>query len=325
MRADRLLSIILILKNRKQLSAKALAVELEVSERTIYRDMDALSGAGVPVYSIHGPRGGFCLDPQFQTDLTGLSAGEIRELFINRLPGPLTELGMGDHSNHVFQKLLSALPSFHQEIADQVHKRIHVDPVQWFRPSESTPHLRKLEEAMWRNCRVQVVYRGKQGDRFDGEVAPYGLVAKTSIWYLVGESEGQIRVFRASRFQSVSHTEAFFTCPETFDVAEFWTDWCRQFEQSLPVYPVELNLSPEACRVLPQVVGETAHVYLKDGERVNDNGWVRTTISFETLEEACRKVMGFGATVEVVAPLELRRRIREQADELASFYRMKEE
>jgi len=231
MRADRLLAIILLLQKRKLVTAKELSEQLELSERTIYRDIDALSSSGIPVYAMRGQFGGFALDNDFRVDLTGLQLEEVMDLFVNRFPGPLYDLGMGTKSDSIMRKLLASLPSSHRYQADQVNKRIHVDPVPWFQPREEATFLSILEQAMWVNSAVRFIYQEDGEDIIrNGVVYPYGLVAKTTIWYLVGESEGKVQVFRVSRFLTIEMAEQKFICPKEFDVAHFWKEWCREKE-----------------------------------------------------------------------------------------------
>ncbi len=201
MRADRLLSILLLLQTRGRITAGRLAEMLEVSERTIYRDLDALSAAGIPVYAERGPGGGCALTDGYRTNLTGLTETEIRTLFVPGVHGPLADLGLGRVLEDALLKLMAALPSVHRHDAQRVRQRLLLDAAGWFRGEEPVPYLHTVQEAIWQDRALMLTYRRPDGVNTERLVDPYGLVAKASIWYLVAldRAAAEMRVFRVSR------------------------------------------------------------------------------------------------------------------------------
>ncbi len=212
MRADRLLSLLLLLQNRGLMTAPGLAAELEVSVRTVYRDIEALGAAGVPVRAERGPQGGYRLMAGYRTRLTGLTDAEAGSLFLAGLPGPAGDLGLGAVLASAQLKVEAALPG---ELADQarrVRERFHLDAPAWFRDADPVPHLERIAGAVWERRVLRTRYRRWRGE-VDREVRPLGLVLKGGIWYLVALSEGVVRTYRVSRFQAVEETGEVFTRP----------------------------------------------------------------------------------------------------------------
>lgn len=320
MRADRLLSILLILQSSGRTTAQDLAERLEVSERTIYRDLDALSAAGVPVYAERGPGGGCILAEDYRTNLTGLNEGEVRALFMSGGAAALHDLGLGRTSDDAMLKLFAALPAAYRRDAERARQRLHLDAAGWNRPEEEVPFLRVLQEAVWQDRKLCLVHRRGDGDFVERIVSPYGLVAKASVWYLVAAVEGDIRTFRVSRIQSVLLIEEHFERPADFDLAAFWTAWCVQFKTNLPQYPVTIRIKQETLPWLHHVFGEGIHSKLKRAAPPDSEGRVTLTFNFETLEGARGRLLGLGTMVEVLEPLELRENIFNLAAELVAFY-----
>jgi predicted DNA-binding transcriptional regulator YafY len=182
MRADRLLAILMLLQSKGRMTARALAEELEVSERTVYRDMDALGMAGVPVMAERGPGGGCALLDGYRTNLTGLTEGEVRALLMSRVTGPLAELGMHDAGEAALRKLSAALPAPHRHTLEQMRARIHVDPAGWAHLEEPVPYLALAQEAVWQDRRLRCIYRREDGSRVRRCLDPYGLEANGHIW-----------------------------------------------------------------------------------------------------------------------------------------------
>lgn len=198
MRASRLLSILILLQLRGRLTASDLAIEFEVSERTIYRDIDALSAAGVPIYGDRGPGGGFQLLDGYRTRLTGLSTGEAEAAMMIGLPGPAAELGLGTEASAARNKLMSALPDAGAALADRMAARFHLDPIDWYRGSEALPYLPTIARAVLDQRTLRMRYESWQGVR-DWNVEPLGLVLKAGIWYLAARGAEKVRVFRVSQ------------------------------------------------------------------------------------------------------------------------------
>ena len=234
MRASRLLSIMMLLQARGRMSAEALADELEVSVRTIYRDIDQLSAAGVPVYADIGRNGGFALLDGWRTRLTGLTAPEARALFLSGLPGPASELGLGDEVAAAELKLLAALPADWQSEATRMSSRFHLDPKGWFSTGPRPEFLKAVAEAVWTERRILITYDSwtQVSERL---VEPLGLVLKGGVWYLVGRRESGMRTYRLSQIQALTLTDEQFERPAEFDLPRHWQESTAAFEREVYV------------------------------------------------------------------------------------------
>ena len=321
MRADRLLSMLLLLQANRRITAQKLAEKLEVSERTIYRDLEALSAAGVPVYAERGPGGGCALLGDYRTTLTGLNEADVRTLLLSGVPRPLADLGLDKALEVALLKLVAALPSARRPDAEEARQRLHLDAAGWNTPAiDETPHLRLLQEAIWQERKVRLHYRTRSRIVNERLVEPLGLVAKTNVWYLVCRTGGEMRVYRVSRMQSVALTDDPFERPADFDLAAYWADWCAGFRATLGQYPTVLRLAPEAIPILSHFFGEGAHALIDEGGPPDAAGWVIVRPIFETLEAACGTALSLGIWVEVLEPAELRERIVSQAAAIVAFY-----
>ena len=213
MRADRLLATLLLIQTRGKTTAGELSKELEVSERTVYRDLDALSAAGVPVYAERGPGGGVALLEGYETRLTGLKEAEVRALsqVLSSLsvPGSLVDLGLGGALESALLKLSAALPAMHRGSAQGTRGHVHLDTARWFAPTELVPHLQTVQEAVWGERRLRLVYCADDGGARARVLKPYGLVAKVGVWYVVGKTARGTRVYRVSRIREAELGEPF--------------------------------------------------------------------------------------------------------------------
>jgi len=258
-RADRLLSLLMLLQARGRMTAQELAEELEVSLRTIYRDMDALSAAGVPVYAERGPGGGCALIDDYRTNLTGLTGDEVRALFMLSIPAALNELGVSQELKAALQKLAAALPAARRHDQELVRQRIYLDWSGWSQPEEPALHLQTIQRAVWEDYRLHLAYRvqmGPHAGQFERLVDPYGLVAKAGAWHLVCAGDGRLRVYRVSQVLEARVAGERFTRPPDFDLAAFWQSWCAGQEENRPSYPVTVRVSPGLVPYLPLVFGE---------------------------------------------------------------------
>lgn len=321
MRADRLITLLMLLQTNGRMTAQELADRLEVSPRTIYRDLDALSASGVPVYAERGPQGGCMLMEQYRTNLTGLKESEVRALFMFTVPGLLAELGADKDSESALLKLQAALPAPFQKDAAQVRQRLHLDPAPWFHPPEPAPYLALVQDAIWAERRLRMRYRRGDGQWVKRLLDPYGLVAKASVWYVVGSiNRGQIVVYRVSRIQEAEMTDGRFQRPDDFNLAEFWETWRSRFEARQQAVTVILHVPPAGVPALVQQFGEGAVPLITAAEPVAEDGTVRLSWSFASEDDACRALMGMGTAVSVVSPPSLREKIAAQARKLLLLY-----
>ncbi|MEW5958253.1 MAG: YafY family protein [Chloroflexota bacterium] len=320
MRADRLISMLMLLQTRGRMTADELAERLEVSSRTVYRDLDALSAAGVPIYSERGPQGGIALLENYRTNLTGLTRQEVQALFMFTVPGLFTDLQVNKTQQAASLKLLAALPAPFRQDVELVRQYVHLDPAGWFQPAEPIPYLPLLQAAVWQQQRLRIVYRRGDGEWVKRLVDPYGLVAKAGVWYLVGAVSGHLYVYRVSRLQEAALADSRFERLETFDLAGFWADWCARFEAGHTTFKVALRLAPGGVSSLIEVFGEGIHPLLEQGGAVDADGWLRLSLTFESPEAACRQLLGLGPIIEVVSPQALRDRMLELSKTLVSLY-----
>ena len=319
MRADRLLSLMMLLQTRKQMTAEALATELEVSKRTIYRDIDALSATGVPIYANGGPGGGYALLDSYRTTLTGLNEAEIQALFMLTIPGPISDLDVSRQLKTTILKLTSTLPEHYQSQSDYIRQRLHLDAARWFQPDEPTPHLKVVQEAAWQDYQLYLTYRRRDGTLSQRTVSPYGLVAKAGIWYLVAATDSGMRVYRVSRIETIELTQSHFVRSQDFNLVDFWTKWAAEYEASLPKYPVTLGIGPELAPKLPYILGEGVRPLI-DQAKPDANGQLILNYTFERMEEARMFVLGMGASAEVITPEELRSSVLKFATDIADAY-----
>ncbi len=322
MRADRLLSLLMLLQARGRMPAAQLAAELEVSVRTIYRDMDALSAAGVPVYAERGPRGGCALLDGYRTSLTGLTQDEVRALFVLSVPDVLDELGMSGELRAALRKLMAALPAARRSDEEQVRARIYLDWSGRGPAAGPAPHLPALQRATWEDERIHITYRSLVGPHvlmLERTVEPYGLVARAGVWHLVYGFEGALRVLRAGQVLAATPTAEHFTRPPDFDLAAFWEGWRAREAENRPEFHATVRAAPALAALLPLYFGEPLRAALAQATPDAD-GWVQITLPFERFEEARERLLGFGSAVEVLSPPALRLSVLDYARQIVRFY-----
>ena len=278
MRADRLLSILLLLQVHRRLTARELAKRLEVSERTIHRDMEALSAAGVPVTAERGAGGGWALLEDYRTNLTGLNEAEIQALFLTKPPRLLADLGLDKASDAALIKLLAALPSMSRRGAEHARQRIYVDTGGWRQPEEAFPFLSTLQEAVWQERKLRLTYQRSDGAGVERLVDPLGLVAKGSVWYLVAAVEGEMRTYRVSRMQGVTVTDEPCVRPPDFDLAAYWAQSTADFKANLPRYPATLRVDPA---ILPRIRQGGRYTRIEHEYPPDADGWIKLSMDFE--------------------------------------------
>lgn len=317
MRADRLLSIMLNLQVHRRLTARELARKLEVSERTIHRDMEALSTAGVPVAAERGMGGGWMLMEGYRTNLTGLNEAETQTLFLLKPSQLLTDLGLSKASEAALIKLLAALPALSRHNAEYARQRIHVDVTGWSRTEEPVPHLHTLQEAIWQGRKIFFTYGQSAECIVERRADPLGLVAKGSVWYLVAAVEDELRSYRVSRIQTVSVLDETCARPHDFDLATYWEQSSRQFKANLPRYQATARVHPS---IFPRLryAGRFAHV--EHANEPDEDGWIHVSLRFDVEEMACEYALSFGAQLEVLEPQALREKVVKMAQSVITFY-----
>ena len=320
MRADRLLSLLMLLQARGKMTAQKLAEELEVSVRTIYRDIDALSIAGVPVYCERGPGGGCSLLDSYRTTLTGLTEDEVRALFTLSIPAPLSDLGLDHDLRAALLKLAAALPDSRRGDEERVRQRIHIDPTGWFEANEPVPHLRTVQQAAWTDRMLDLVYRMPFDALAEWVVAPYGLVAKAGDWYLVCARRGHIRTLRMSLVWDARKRAESFERPPGFDLAAYWQAWSAAYETKRARYPVTVRVAPELVPYLPHFYGEAMHEAIAQAGPPDATGWLTMCLTFDTLEAARKELLNHGRAVEVLEPRALRDSVEDYARQTVSLY-----
>ncbi|HEY2870515.1 MAG TPA: YafY family protein [Reyranella sp.] len=308
MRASRLLSILLMLQTRGRLTAESLAGTFEVSVRTVYRDIEQLSAAGVPVYADRGPGGGFQLLDGFRTKLTGLTENEAETLFLSGLPGPATQLGLADQLLSAQLKLSAALPERSRTSAQKMAQRFHLDPVGWFKSPDQARLLPTLAHAVWTETVVEIGYRRAQST-VTRRIHPLGLVLKAGNWYVVAERSGERRTYRVSNIEALTPTGDGFTRPKDFDLVRFWTESSRAFEVGLYREQAVLRASPRAMMRLERLGATVMDAARETAEAPDDEGWVRVTIPIESIDQAAIDLLMLGTEAEILKPRDLRRRI----------------
>ncbi|RST15895.1 WYL domain-containing protein [Streptomyces sp. WAC05374] len=320
MRADRLLSLLLLLQNRGRMTAPELAAELEVSVRTVYRDIEALGAAGVPVRADRGPEGGYRLVDGYRTRLTGLTDAEATSLFLTGAPGPARDLGLGAVLATARLKLEAALPAELAEQARRVRDRFHLDAPAWFRDADPVPYLEPIARAVWEQRVLRAHYR-RWGGEVRRELRPLGIVLKGGIWYLVAMAEAEaVRTYRIARFLAVEATGEVFERPGGFGLAAYWEESARRLEAALHRGTALLRISPRAQRLLPMRFGAVG-VRALDGAGAPDaEGWVRVELPVETEAVAVGDLLALGTDAEVLGPPELRRAVAEAVAVLAGRY-----
>jgi len=318
MRADRLLSILLLLQVNRRLTARDLAARLEVSERTIHRDMEALSAAGFPVFAERGIGGGWMLVEGYKTNLTGLNRDEIQALFLTKPLRLLADLGLKKASDAALIKLSAALPAAHRDNAEQARQRIHIDATGWNHSSESIQFLPVLQEAVWQERKVHFTYeRGGGCDSVERLADPLGLVAKGNAWYLVAAVDGEIRSYRVSRVVEAQLTDDPCIRPNDFDLAGYWEQSTVNFKAQLPRYTAIVRAHPD---VFPRLRFAGRFARIGQAEPPDADGWIRVTLRFDVEEMAVEWALSFGSKIEVLEPTTLRKKVIGAAESVLAFY-----
>jgi predicted DNA-binding transcriptional regulator YafY len=318
-RASRLVTLLLLLQTRGQLTAAELAEELEVSERTIHRDVDALSESGVPIYAERGPHGGIRLVDGYRTRLTGMTPEEAEALFLAGMPGPAAELGLGTVVAAAQLKVLASLPPELRARASRLVERFHLDASEWFHASQPVPHLAAISDAVWSGTRIAIDY-----ERGDGAVRrvldPLGVVLKGGIWYVVAQVAEQLRTYRVSRVVATEPTTERFERPDDFDLAAYWAESAAAFERDAPRIEVVVRVHPDHVGRLRSAVGGSVMNAAQSVETTDPDGWLGLRLRLDWPEEAAGVLLSAGPGVDVVSPPEIRREVAAIARDVAARY-----
>lgn len=314
MRASRLLSILMLLQLRERLTAEALAAEFEVSVRTIYRDIDRLAEAGVPVYADRGPGGGFRLVDGYRTRLTGLASDEAEAMFMIGLPGPAAALGMGPAASNAGRKMLAALPRASGDVAGRMGARFHLDPVDWYRDDAPLRQLPAIARAVLDQTPLAMTYDSWRGVR-ERVVEPLGLVLKAGAWYLVARSDGVARIYKVANILQHAVRDARFERPADFDLAAWWSAETARFEAGLRPGIAQLRATALGLKRLAQL-GAFAQRAVTAAGAPDDDGWSHVALPIETIDHAALTLLGIGPEIIVLEPEALRDRLRALADDV---------
>jgi predicted DNA-binding transcriptional regulator YafY len=322
MRATRLISTLMLLQAKGRLTAQDLADRLEVSVRTVYRDVDTLQQAGIPIYGDAGPSGGYQLVAGYSTRLTGLTSAEAEAIFLIGLPGPAAELGLGAAMTAARLKLHAALPVEFRDRAGRIVERFHLDPGSWYREGEQLPQLSDLAGAIWNERRIHVSYRRwKTPTAVTRTLDPHGLVLKAGAWYLVGRSGGQLRTYRVSQIHELVVLEERFEREADFELARYWEAYLTEFGDRLYTDEAAIRLSPAGrARVRDLLNAAVAEAVETTSSAPDGDGWTTAVVPIESIDHAYAEFLKFGAQLEVLEPVELRTRFQVDTQALAKLY-----
>jgi predicted DNA-binding transcriptional regulator YafY len=317
MRASRLLAILILLQNRGRMTGEALAAEFEVSERTIYRDIDALSAAGVPVYGDRGPGGGFALLDGYRTRLTGLADEEAAALALAGVPSAAEAAGFGGALRDAFGKLFAALPGEGGARAGQAAERFHVDPSDWYRGAAASPFLPELARAVLAGRQIDVLYESWTSVQ-DWTLDPLGLVLKGGEWYLVGRSAKGIGTYRVGAIKRLKVLDSGFETPDGFNLPHWWSKAQQGFEAQLFTTTARLRVTPlgaeRLARLSPRGAAAVAGL-------APFSGWHEVSLKLEESDHGARELLSLGAEIQVLTPASLRTRLTGLATEIAKLNR----
>jgi len=317
MKSERLLAMLLLLQSKGRLPAREIADSLEVSERTVYRDLDSLSAAGVPVHAERGARGGIVLADGYRRALTQFREDEIRALFVSAGDN-LADIGLGENLSRALEKLIGALPDAQRRAAEHARRRIRFDPRRWKQPAPPVAHLATLRRAASDDHSIRLQYRDRDGKVTERRVDPFGLVSKAGVWYLVARYGAEMRVFRADRILGLDMTRERFERPADFDLDTFWKTWTSDFERRTPGFFVTLDVAPEA---IEDITAYWEYELLGDARNgAKRRGWKSMRLAFSSHEAALASVLTWGRRVRLVEPPQLRAAVVSRAREAIRLY-----
>lgn len=330
MKSDRLLSVLLLLQARGRVTERELAERLEVSQRTVHRDMEALSAARVPLSAVRGSQGGWELEKDWRTQVPGLDEAELSALLMAQ-PRAIGNPQLAAAAESALNKLMAALPGSMREQAAAMRERLHVDPTGWRGSGENLSMLAAVQEAVAGDRKLAFDYTRADGQKAPRTVEPLGVVAKGLSWYLVARGANGIRTYRVSRMEAVTVLAAKFERPPQFDLEEYWKRSTASFSEQGKGFEVTLWASPHAVRKLAEW-GAVRPLEKRSGsddataEGVDSarhdgipSDWVNVTASFYDVVEAQFIVLGLGRATRVVSPESFRERIALEAGAVAAM------
>jgi predicted DNA-binding transcriptional regulator YafY len=322
MRAGRLVSLLLLLQTRGRMTARELADELEVSVRTVYRDVESLGSSGVPIYADRGPAGGYRLLDGYQTRLTGLTSEEAGTLFLAGMPTAAAELGLGSVLAAAELKLRASLPGELADRADRVRDRFHLDAPGWFRSDEPTPHLSTVADAVWRGRLLEIRYRRWKAPReVSRTLHPLGVVLKAGRWYLVASAETRTTAYRVTNILEAEVLDRAADRPAGFDLAAYWREWTDRYERSVYRMTATVRMTAAALDLMVFVFPpEMSRVARESAGPPDEDGWLITTVPIESVKHGHIELLKLGSDAEVLEPAELRERFVETARGLLATY-----
>jgi predicted DNA-binding transcriptional regulator YafY len=318
MRATRLLAILMMLQLRGQMTDEALAAEFEVSLRTLYRDIDALSAAGVPIYGDRGPGGGFQLHEGYRTRLTGLTPAEAAAMLLGGMPGAAADLGLADEAGMARLKLLAAISPDLAATAARTIDRLHIDPVEWYQRRAAPPHLQMIARAVWGGTSLRLRYRSWTSIT-ERTVDPLGIVLKAGSWYLVARHKKRTLTYKLASIVDVAPLETTFAYPVSFDLARYWAKSVARFQQDLRKGEAVLKVAPGAMSRLDRLGADMAEPIC--AAEPDDEGWRQATVPIESVTHAASLLLGFADDIMVLSPPELRKAVADSATRVLALYR----
>jgi predicted DNA-binding transcriptional regulator YafY len=315
MRADRLVSMMLLLHNHGRMTVRQLADSLEVSERTLYRDIEALTVAGIPICTQPGVNGGVFLDENYRVSLTGLNRDEAGVLLTFAQEPALKHLGLSEPLQSALRKLTATLPDSHRLASDRLTQRFHIDPKNWFQTLDRPSFFLELQQAVWEDRVIRVMYHPVENQRSERLIEAHGLVCKANVWYLVGrrpEPAAEMHNYRISRFEAVTVLPDSFTRDPNFQLAVYWRESCLQFERqqitAQPRFIATFEVSAENYWHFPAFL---EGMYKKVGEPASD-GWQPLEVTFTSEHSALRMVLSLGLGVRNIHPTHLAEQRRQE-------------
>jgi predicted DNA-binding transcriptional regulator YafY len=317
-KADRLLSALLLLQAKGRVTGRELAERLEVSQRTVHRDMEALSAAKVPISALRGAQGGWQLERDWRTQVPGLDEAELRALLMTQ-PRALSDPSLIAASERAFGKLMAALPSHMREQAAAMSERLHVDATGWHVSTEDLSMLPVVQDAVARDCKLTFDYTRADGQQAPRTVDPLGIVAKGTSWYLVAHAPNGLRTYRISRMQAVTPLATTFKRPANFKLATYWKKSTAELDQRREPYDAVLSLDPQAVQSLRSWCKTS--LYKGKDKYPTREGWVALNVLFEDVEQARFIILGLGTKVQALEPPALCQRIRADVSSVLEQYR----